>query len=280
MLDKTKSGLSGRLLSINLFVILSVAGCGSLEFRSHWHTKAVEGGGTSQEWPSAMTQIEGKQAMVGFLNDSDDLYISLVTDDRALQRQVMFRGLTVWFDREGGEEHRFGIRYPIGMEMAANPMLQRDWKGQRNPDDTLQERIPVDTSEAEITGPMDNEQRRVKIIDLRQISVRFNVTRGRLMYELKVPLADNGPDPYSIGTKAGGVIGVGIETAQGTPERPQDEQGRGTMPPGGGGRGGRRGRGGFGGGNERPERTGRLSEPLKLWAKVQLASGDLPDKKQ
>ncbi len=257
-------------------LFLSVAGCGSLELKSHWRERPVLIDGNIDEWKNAMVQIEGKPWIVGLMNDSNYLYVAFVTTDRPLQRQIMFRGMTLWFDHEGGEERRFGIKFPLGFE----GMRQREYAGdfQNDParEDTLTEGIPSDTSEAEIFGPGPDEHHRVRLEELKQVALKMDLSQGRLTYELRVPLTDNGPDPYAIGTRIGTEVGVGIET---TPRLGRSgsggESGRSEMPGGGIGReGGRRGRGGYGGGygGSRSSRSGQEQEPLSLWAKVALSS--------
>ncbi len=265
------------LLACIALLVIWIAGCGSLEMKSHWRTQPVEIDGRSTEWQNVLTRIGDKQVMVGLLNDSSDLYVCLVTDDRGLQRQIMFRGLTLWFDRQGGEDKKFGIRYPLGMQGSPlqTPGFISAQVPEQNMDDSSRDRFAVESNELEMLGPAENEHHRLSTADLKDVAVKATMTAGTLVYELKMPLKDNRSDPYAIGTQAGSVVGVGLETGErierrgGGPGREGSEGGEG----GGMGRGGRRGRGGFGGGGQSP-RGGQSSEPLSVWAKVQLASGD------
>ena len=254
-------------------VMIAVAGCGSLELKSHWCQQPVTIDGRTDEWKNAMFQVEDKPWIIGLMNDSAYIYVSFVTTDRALQRQIMFRGLTLWFDHEGGEERRFGIKFPVGVEGMRQREYARDDEGEGIQDDTMRETIPSDTSEAEILGPAENDHHRVRLAELRQIAVKMGFTEGRLTYELRVPLMDNGPDPYAIGTRIGTEVGVGFETATRVARQTSgNESGRPEMPGGGGGMGrggGRRGRGGYGGGSSRSKEA---PEPLSLWAKVALST--------
>jgi uncharacterized membrane protein YgcG len=270
--------MRGRKILPILILLLAIAGCGSLEIPSHWRRQAIEIDGKIGDWQNAMVQIEDKPFIVGILNDSNYLYISFVTDDQSLQRQITFRGLTVWFDHEGGEDKRFGIKYPLGVQAMGAAQYGRGSEEERNPDDSLRERPPLDTNEAEIVGPTEKDHHRVRIVELKQIAMKMDVSNGRLTYEMRVPLVDNGPDPYAIGTRIGTAIGIGFETAARAERQQSGESERSDMPGGGmgrggGGGGGRRGRGGGGGyGGGRSSRSGQQSEPLSLWAKVQLAT--------
>ena len=255
-------------------VMIAVAGCGSLELKSHWCQQPVTIDGRTDEWKNAMFQIEDKPWIIGVMNDSAYIYVSFVTTDRAIQRQVMFRGLTLWFDREGGEERRFGVKFPVGVEGMRQREYARDVEGEGLQGDTL-ESIPSDTSEAEIFGPTESDHHRVRLAELRQIAVKMDLTEGRLTYELRVPLMDNGPDPYAIGTRIGTEVGVGFETTTRVARQtPGNESGRPEMTGGGIGRGdGRRGRGGYGDGGG-SSRSKEAPEPLSFWANVALSTPD------
>ena len=88
---------------------------------------------------------------------------------------------------------------------------------------------------------------------------------------MKVPLTDTGPQPYVIGSTAGSIIGVGIETGSGNAAG--NREGRPMLGDGerGGGFGGRRG--GMPG-SAPPGGMRENRKPLKLWAKVHLAEAD------
>ena len=271
-------------IAIGLVMVVA-AGCGSLQLQSQWRTHAIVIDGNNDEWGSAMMKIEDKQLMVGLLNDSSYLYLSLVTTDQSIQRQIMFLGLTVWFDYQGGEEKRLGIHFPVGSPMGrfsregVEGGTDERYGGEGQEQEGMQRnRMAFDTTDVEIMGPGEGEHRKVSIIELKELAVKTSILNGRLVYELKVPLADHGLDPYAIGTKAGAMIGVGVETGTMPERRPSEE-------PQGEGADGRRGRGGLGGGGRRGggvgsgyggargQSSGQQREPLSIWAKVQLANG-------
>ena len=266
------------LLCAGLLFIGLLPGCKSLEFTSRWRTAPVDIDGHNTEWQNALVRLDDKQVMVGFMNDGSYLYMSIVTDDRGIQRQIMFRGLTVWFDREGGEEKRFGVHFPVGMQFGGGGFrgMAEDREGAQ-PDSTARFRMPpVDTSDVEIIGPVNGEHHQISKAQLREVAVSMDNSSGTLVYELKVPLTDNGPEPYAIGTQPGKTIGIGLETAarqapQGSDESGGGGGGRGFRGGGMGGRGGRRG----GGGGDRGGRSGQQTEPLSVWAKIELATGEV-----
>ncbi|TAK53690.1 MAG: hypothetical protein EPO24_14000 [Bacteroidetes bacterium] len=258
-----------------LLVIAILGGCGSLQFTSQRASAPITPGVPSEELQRAMVRIEGTQTMVGFLNDNDYLYLSIVTTDRGVQRQMLARGFTVWFDREGGNDERFGIKFPLGIQTGDFRRMREEWGRDRDDGvrerpmrDSLADRLPpFDTTEVEILGPKEGAHERVKIIQLKQIALKLTIVNGRLEYVLKVPLTDNGPDPYAIGTSPGTTIGVGLVTAEFV--RPD-------MPAGGMQRGmgmGKRRERNMDEEGDTPVRQYQQSEPLKVWATVQLAGG-------
>ena len=124
-------------------------------------------------------------------------------------------------------------------------------------------------SEMEILGPGKDERVRMVLAQAKGIEVKTAYSEGRLVYELKAPLARNAELPYAIGSRPGGTIGIGFETPEPDRERIREMMGQrpggmGRFPPSGGGMGGRGGMPG------RPR--GAMPKPFELWAKVTLAS--------
>jgi hypothetical protein len=220
--------------------------------------------------------LQDQKITVGVQNDNEYLYLQITVPDRRKQRQIAFQGLTVWLDYQGGDERRFGIHYPLPGD---RPMFgERPGSGDGPPERPAGEDIdtaaltPVTLSdEIEIIGPMAGEHHRLRMSETRGVLVKLDNSDGVMRYNVTVPLADNGDHLYGIGTHAGGMIGLGIESGGGTPggrgggPRMGGEGGRGM----GGGMGGGYGRRG-GGGRAAGDEQGR-PEPIKFWGKVQLA---------
>lgn len=249
-----------------------MAGCGTLELKSHWRDREIIIDGKNTEWNGYLTALEDdKQTSVGLLNDDTYLYVGVVTSNPTLQRQIMRGGITLWFDREGGQDKKFGIHYPLGLGRITPQSPDRgtgDAQGQEpravNSEDF--------SGDVEITGPVAGEVHRMTMAQTGGIEARFHTDDGVMVYELKVPLMDNGPHLFAIGTKPGAPIGMGLETMTARSfERPAEE----SQGYGGGRRGGFGGRGGRGGPGGPRMRSGQMPEPLKVWAKVQLAVSGL-----
>ena len=249
-----------------LGLMIWTAGCGSRELKSHWRDRDITIDGRNTEWSDYLTPVDDKGTSVALANDQEYLYIGLVTGDGNLQRQIFRGGVTIWFDPAGGEEKKFGIHYPLGPATSGRregEIGEAD-RDERQPPEIAQSAA----SELELIGPQDGEHHRMTIGETGGIDVRFRDYRDTLVFELKVPLVDNGKHPFAIGTKPGSPLGVGLETDAGRSAELRSEE------PSEGGRGrggfGRRG-GGFG---ERP--SGSRPGPYKEWAKVELAASAQP----
>ncbi len=231
-----------------------LGGCSSSpELVSRWQGAESRGADSS-------AYIKDQNISLKIQNDNEYLSLTVAMGGQAIQRQIYFQGLTVWFDYRGGEERRFGIRYPLRPERSVSEpgrvehMLDTTWS-------------PVSSDEIEIFGPLEGEHRMMHMIESRGIDVRIEYRKETVVYRLRVPLMDNGPHLYGIGARAGETIGFGLETS--SQVRRGEPGGFG-----GGGGGGRRGggRGGYGR-REFPGRENTGGEGIKFWAKVRLAQG-------
>ena len=267
-----RRGDSFGLRSILLLPFCLLAGCGVLELTSEWRNREVIVDGKNTEWLDSLTVLDDSRTMIGICNDREYLYLGLITTNQDLQRQIRRRGITFWFDRSGGKDKTFGINYPIGLGGFSPPSGVEEGGDERAPD--LQgEQGRGSFDELELYGPREGEHHRMTMVETGGILARFQTSNEVLVYELRVPLTDNGSHPFAIGAEQGARIGVGIETTNGR------GAGRvqGSTPEGRGGRGGV-----FGGGGRKPRgasggrrsRAAEQGKPLSVWAKVQLAADD------
>lgn len=267
-----------KTIALVAFLVLSfLIGCSSPPaLTSRWGT------GNQEPAQSGSFYVKDQNISVSVQNDAEYLSLTVGVGDRMKQRQIFFRGLTVWFDRKGGDEKRFGIQYPLAAEIPRGAGRRPD--AERAPDTSwaFPENIPT---ELEIFGPGEGEHHRMQMAETKGISVAIDHQAGTMFYTVKVPLMDNGEHLYGIGAAAGSAVGIGIESGGFT--RPQGEErageGMGGGTPGGGmGRGRRGGGGGGGGGGGRgyggegrgggQEGPRSAPEPLKFWGTVILAS--------
>jgi len=240
--------LPGIVLSI---CSLLLSNCSGLELTSIRATKAVSIDALTHDWPdSGWVEKDGLRFAV--MNDDENAYIVLVTLKPELRRQIMFRGLTVWFDPLARGKKTVGVHYPLGMA-----------RGSRRPGESDPLAQPGQIQmEFEYISPLEQGPVRVPLIAGRGISLKINNEQESLVYELRIPLKSSSDKPYSIESAPGSKISVGFELSGLEP---------GAEPSGGpGGGGGRRGgRGPSPGGG--PTRGGMSIEQLEIWASIHLA---------
>ncbi len=258
------------LLSLGL-----LAGCSLGPIVSRWADRGVTVDGKGGTWNDSLTVLDDQKTFLGVLNDEQYLYVSIRSTNRDLARQVVQRGLTFWFDRDGGEQKKFGVRFPLGIDRFGNEENFRRGEGEPRPY-RQRDSIFVPVNDVEIVEPELDRTERVPIDRSGGIDARFQVSHDILTYTVRVPISTSGYFPHTIGARPGTVIGMTIESAMamatgGAREGTGTEGGRG-----GGGYGGRGGygggggfgRGGFGGG--RPGSTTQ-AKPFHQSFKVRLA---------
>jgi hypothetical protein len=284
MAAASRSGVTSNRFNfqyVTIMFLCLMAGCGMIDLKSHWRNRPVVIDGKNTEWGNSLVLLDDKETSIGILNDSDFIYIGLVSTNRNLRSQVVRRGITFWFDVGGGKDEKFGIHYPLGFN-AVRPSTENGTDAE-NQSSTVQKDLPSD--DLEIEGPGKDDHHPMTFAEAGGIEARYKIANGVLVYELKVPLSDKSSSPFAIGTKSGALIGVGAETSNNKSSPKPSESvseggggrgggmgGEGSGGYGGGGGGGRGRRGGGGGGGR--SSSGGQGEPFTMWAKVQLAVHD------
>jgi len=231
-----------------LLFSVGLIGCVMQELHCAWHDRPAVGGAEDEwlEWNRALHWLPKEEVTVGLLNDDRMLYLRLSMNNRAIQRQVMTAGLTVWLDETGGRNETYGIRFPLpsrGMEPGSErrPSMERNGEGPMDlPDGPDPFRI-ISKGDMEITRPGRNEY----VVMLADNSDpngprgRIRSVQGALVYELQVPLVRDERSPFGIAAIRPKIIGIGLVT--GEDSWPSSRWGGD-----GGGRGGGRGPGGSG----------------------------------
>ena len=266
-------------LSFILFLFtFFLVGCGLFEMDSKWRDRDIVIDGKSGDWLNTMLYFEEKRISLGLLNDENSLYVCMIVDDPFIRGQIVRQGFELWFDPEGGKKRIFGIRFPIGMleaevspeEMEARRVPMKPSRGEQDPE-RLSQALRKQMDELEILGPGKDESMRMPVEEAEGIEVKIDIASGMIIYELKVPLHLSEESPWAINAKAGDLIGVRLEVPKMDLGEMRRRMGGGMGMPGGrGGMGGGMGGMRMPGGGMRP----RMPEPLKIRAKVLLASPD------
>jgi hypothetical protein len=264
---------SALFAGLVLAVLLGEVGCSTTaQLSSRWRDREVVVDGKNTEWNAAQTALDDKGTSVGLFNDKEFLYVGLVTTNAYLQNLIGRQGLTFWFDSEAGKDKKFGIHYPVRMRQFGRPSRE----GEGGDEQAMYARPVGDADNLEICGPGENDRHEMTKAEATGIDVRYRVSKDTLIYELRVPLADNGSYPFAIGTKSGALIGVGVEAGAIPGQRREGGGSSGWGGRRGGGRGEYGGhRGGYRGGSEAGEaNSGGRPEPYSAWLKVRLATQD------
>jgi len=253
-----------------------LAGCSSyrtFQIDSRVPERQIVVDGKADDWAGHLFVVEGRKISLGFLNDSQFLYVCLRTDDSAMMREFLRSGLMIWFDPSGGRKKTLGVKHPVGLPPGQMRLGRNEERGEG--EQTAE--FEGDLSEVEVYRSGRREPESLDIADARGIELRASFAGRHFVYELKIPLATPNQDSIGLGVRPGSPVGVGIETGKSDlndlPQRPGGVAGgAGAMPPTGA-------FGGFGGrgvvgrvGRLRPNEP-VLPENLKLWATVRLGTG-------
>jgi hypothetical protein len=266
-------------------VILGLAGCGTA--RTYITESRAPGikimiDGKSDDWIGSLNIIAEGNLEEGFLNDQDFLYVSFVTEDESLRKQIARGGLTVWFDPKGGDEKVLGIKYPVGIPRVERPATQKEEADGPPPNE------PAGGAESslEIYRPGASLPQKLDLDSAKGLELAASKEGKLFVYELKIPLQPSPDHPIAVGALPGKTVGIGFEVPKSNSGRqggrPSGEAaGRGGGGRGGGGFGGGMGGGGgtHGGGHGRiggqgggPGTQSEAANGLKIWTYVKLSS--------
>ena len=267
--------MSTHLMFLIPVLLILLDGCSSgLKLTSDWQQGEMNIDGGDSEWQRGLYYDNESDMVYGVRNDNNFVYVFLKTQNRSTQMQIMRQGLTVWFDREDGKNHVFGIQYPMSRQETHAGFIP----------DSSEEKLHTFLDQAfpelEIIGPTKEDIQRFSTLEAPGIRVKLGRTHETLVYELLVPLKKTSKQPFAIEPISGHRIGIEFETGEFKSEHMKDGMNVGGRDrveglgegnpteegsPGGGGRHhGGRNQGGRGG-------TMEKTKQMELWLSVQLA---------
>lgn len=282
-----------RLKSIGPTVLMTIsivvsAGCGGEEIESRWRDRDIVIDGKASEWRGTeQYSDDDKGVRFAVFNDGEYIYMCLSTWNTKTQQEILVRGMTFWFDAEGGDKKRYGIDYP----MKKKPAEMENMKGMRETASqdrakAIKDLLASSRSELIIARTEDSEGHwmYVEDADTFGIEAALEMDDRILVLELKVPLAGGDLMPFAGGLAEEGIAGLGFEMGKIDMSAMREQmmdggtQGGGGRGGGGGGRGGGGGggRGGGGGGGRGGGGGGGMrettEEEIEVWAKIRLAT--------
>jgi hypothetical protein len=262
-----------------LFVLpLLVIGCGDQEINSHWSKGNIKIDGSQEDWGNTINFLKDENIGMGVQNDSNNVYICLVTSNRSYIMRALRNGLTIWIDPQN-ENRTYGIKYPIGMSNDMMSNYHDNQNGSYQDMGSMMKKYESSMTEFELVNKDGELLSRIPVKNDYGIELKVNIARDQLVYELKIPLDHSINKGFFVNTTPGNHIRLGFE--EGKFDRSQIQQqnkengfeggsGEGDEGRRGDGMGGRYGEGRMGRGNY-GERSGQNSEGLNTWLDVQLA---------
>jgi hypothetical protein len=279
-------------LMIFLWALFAL-GCRAPLIKSNWAAVPIKIDGNDTDWAQRF-YIEGAPVDLGAANDANYFYLTVSTTDRLTQMKILRTGFIVFFDPGGGKEKTQGLHFPLGM-MQQEPQTREDANGgfggpglgrrgnQAGPGQDSPSFNPAQLEAAIDKLLLETEleiidatgrSRRLSLDQLGDMRLAMDYSHGRLIYELRVPLGEDGVSPLALALKQGKKLGVGFATPTIDRDRIRQEAGR----KGAGGRPGGFGGGRSGGGGRRGGSRPSFEqfEPFELWTRIQMARPTAP----
>jgi hypothetical protein len=99
-----------RTFSIFMFLALANAAFAQKDHSYYlmWHKSNAVNPSASE-----MKYSEKGKFYYYFSNDGENLYITLRIFEQEVQRQILFKGLSIWVDTDGKKSKKTGLRYPV-----------------------------------------------------------------------------------------------------------------------------------------------------------------------
>lgn len=204
---------NGRIVILLLFISFFYQ-CGQ-KIDSHFMDNIVIDGETT-EWRDKMTYFEQQAVSIGVGNDSRNIYLCFISGNNALNRRIFSTGFTTWFDIEGKKKQRFGIKFPLGIppaerEALLKSMQQRYERSGRQTSFSNMLMSYLDLDQMEVIDSEGSKLMASINSNSYQIDINLEHQRGRLVYEMKVPIESINHTTVPFELNESRVIGVGLE---------------------------------------------------------------------
>jgi uncharacterized membrane protein YgcG len=226
--------------------------------------------GDASEWRGTEQYSDDEKGVrFAVFNDREFLYICFTTWNTRTQQQILVRGLTVWFDAEGGNDRVYGIEFP----MTKGPEELRRMRETTSRDRVraIEDLLIQSRSEMIVGRSEDSDGQWMFVEDAVELGIEavLDMDDRILVYELKVPITGGQGFPFPGGLADGGIAGVGFEMGKIDLEEMRENMMQ-ERPQGARGGGGKMGGGMRGGGMSSGTREA-MTEELEAWMKIKLA---------
>ena len=154
--------------------------------------------GRADDWADSLQYDANSKLQYQILNDNRTVYVRLKAADAPTQARLALLGLVVWLDSTGRNQQQFGVRFPMGIDLATLKAPPARPAGALGPSATEQQAAHV----ARLHEALDNARemellhykgsKEATLTDTQsQLGVKAAATvdaQNNLIYELAVPL--------------------------------------------------------------------------------------------
>jgi|GEM_PF-1132016 len=245
-LNKVKIGKRIYMVLALFGLILVNTGCsGALEINNQYSDNIIIDA-NQHDWEGKLNFLEDEKMMAGFTNDSDNLYLCLISAEKDIVKRIMGTGFTIELSPEN-DGKKIGIIYPVRendppLEFLGPPAKESaGLDPERN--EVLAQTFFRDHNKVQIVNE-DNFPLYLLASDKTNLEFKADVKKGMFVFELKIPLKEKAK--YFLDASPGESVNVTIKTNEIKRaesllggERPRGERGFSGGTPGGmmGGRG-------------------------------------------
>jgi len=215
--------MKGRLMKSGLripywaVIALLFVQCRETAVNSVWNENQIRIDGVFSDWQSRLINDEKSGAVFGIANDSDNLYLCLMTSDQATVRQIMRGGLITTLHIKAVRGKQFGIKFPTAIEgMPFGGGRERGFGRTDHPDDEQNRfRLFSDTqTELVLLGPGKAEMQIVPLMNPYGLKAALGQSQRQFVYELQIPFELMSSQLEIEPPQPGTVIGVTFKTGK------------------------------------------------------------------
>lgn len=262
-----------QLILPGVLLLFSSSACAaSPDLTSLLATTPITVDGDPAEWDGRTTYLSDEKISLGVQHTEDALFVNWVLSDPARQRMVLGRGITLWIDPDGGDDHEIGVRFPLGLRAGRVDPASADGRFEE-PGDPADSKFLLEDMLGSLELIAGSDTLRVESGE-HGVEVAAKNVGGSLVYEARLSLADGGflatHAPKGIGNR----VGLGLLTPK--LDRSKMRDGRGPGGPGGGLPGGGRGGGSGEDGGGRPGGRGGAGSGGRPGAPPPGMRGEMP----
>ena len=106
------------IISTLILTFTIISGCDSYKIQNKWQDGKISIDGDYSDWEDNDLQFfEETNAVIGSVNDAENLYIMFRFTDQKLARRIKRMGVTLWLDKEGKKNKNYGIRYTGSLDL-------------------------------------------------------------------------------------------------------------------------------------------------------------------